>query len=206
MPAAAPVLTAPLPPHPPITQPGPVAATGRLRRGYRSLVLATAVTALSAGLTAGAAPASAGDDYPWRTAGGAATDPWGFTQRQCVSWTAYKLAQRGVALDNRTEAWGSAADWDDAARRLGHGIGHTPVVGAVAHWNPGERARHQAGGTYRRAGWLIGGSSGHVGYVTGVHPDGSAVVQQYNGDGRGSWSIVRVRAPRYLYVGVTPPA
>ena len=152
-----------------------------------------------------AGPAAATDDYPWPTASPVAVDPWGFTMRQCVSWTAFKLAQRGAPLDNLTEGWGNAADWDNASRRLGHGIGHKPVVGAVAHWNPGERAAWYANGSPTANGEIFGGSIGHVGYVTGVHPDGSAVVQQYNGSGTGTWSIVRVRAPRYLYVQVTPP-
>jgi surface antigen len=177
----------------------------RLRGLWRALVLGTAVTAASTALVGTGAPAWAKDDYPWRTAPDRAVDPWGFTMRQCVSWTAFKLAQRGMPLDNRREAWGSAANWDDAARRLGHGIGSQPVPGSIAHWNPGEGAPWYANGSARANGSLTSGSEGHVGYVTGVHPDGSAVVQQYNGNGGRSWSIVRVRAPRYLYVGVTAP-
>jgi surface antigen len=160
---------------------------------------------MSTAMTTGAAPASASDDYPWRTASDSAADPWGFTLRQCVSWTAFKLAQRGVPLDNRQDGWGDAANWDDTARRLGHGIGARPVVGAIAHWNAGERAAFYADGSGTANGHLVGAGTGHVGYVTGVHPDGSAVVQQYNGEGSRSWSIVRVRAPRYLYVGVSAP-
>jgi surface antigen len=163
------------------------------------------VLAVSALLTAGAVPASATDDYPWRSASGNSADSWGFTLRQCVSWTAFKLAQRGVPLDNRQDRWGDAANWDNAARRLGHGIGSEPVVGAVAHWNPGERGAWYADESSTANGLLHAGSAGHVGYVTGVHADGSAVVQQYNADGNRSWSIVRVRAPRYLYVGVPAP-
>jgi surface antigen len=181
-------------------------AVSRLRRLRRALVLVSAGTAMSTAMTTGAAPASASDDYPWRTASDSAADPWGFTLRQCVSWTAFKLAQRGVPLDNGAERWGDAANWDDTARRLGHGIGAEPVVGAVAHWNAGERAPQHLRGARRPNGWLVSASTGHVGYVTGVHADGSALVQQYNGDGTRSWSVVRVRAPRYLYVGVIPPA
>jgi surface antigen len=125
--------------------------------------------------------------------------------RQCVSWTAFKLAQRGAPLDNRRGAWGSAANWDDVARRLGHGIGGRPVVGSVAHWNAGERSAWFGKGARTANGFMHAGSAGHVGYVTGVHPDGSAVVQQYNGNGSRSYSVVRVRAPRYLYLGVTAP-
>jgi len=168
-------------------------------------VLVTAATAMSTTLAAGAAPASATDDYPWPTAGEHSVDPWGFSMRQCVSWTAFKLAQRGAVLDSGRQGWGSAENWDNAARRLGHGIGAQPVVGSIAHWNPGERAPWYANGSATANGLLTSGSSGHVGYVTGVHRDGSAVVQQYNGDGDRTWSIVRVRAPRYLYLQVTAP-
>ena len=177
--------------------------SGRVRRAVE---LTTAVLAMSTSLVAGAAPASAKDDYPWRGASGVAADSWGFTLRQCVSWTAFKLAQRGAPLDNRRDRWGNAANWDDAARRLGHGIGTRPVVGAVAHWNAGERGAAYTGRSPKANGFVIGGGTGHVGYVTGVHADGSAVVQHYNQDGKGTWSIVRVRAPRYLYVRVTAPA
>ena len=203
MPAPAP---ASVPAVAPATRQPAVLAPGRLRRLHRLLALAASGTALCTGATAFAAPASATDDYPWRTTDAGTGDPWGFSLRQCVSWTAFKLAQRGVPLDNGAERWGDAANWDDTARRLGHGIGAEPVVGAVAHWNAGERAPQHLRGARRPNGWLVSASTGHVGYVTGVHADGSALVQQYNGDGTRSWSVVRVRAPRYLYVGVIPPA
>ena len=38
-----------------------------------------------------------------------------------------------------------------------------------------------------------------------VHADGSATVAHYNGTGTRTYSTARVKAPRYLYVGVRAP-
>jgi surface antigen len=53
---------------------------------------------------------------------------------------------------------------------------------------------------------MTAGSQGHVGYVRGVYRDGSVSVEHYNGTGDRAYSVSRVKAPRYLYVGVRPPA
>lgn len=169
-----------------------------MRSLRRLLVLLAVVIAFSAGTLS---PASAaGDDYPWRTDTTWTADNHGFTKRQCVSWVAWRMAQRGVHLDNWRHGWGSAYNWDNAARRMGHGIGSKARIGAIAHWNPGERAAWYANGSSYANGTITAGPAGHVGYVQGVHPDGSAVVTQYNLNGNRAYSIVRVRAPRYLYV------
>ena len=169
---------------------------------HRVLVLLTALVALTAGTIA---PASASDDdYPWRTDSSWSADRWSFTQRQCVSWVAHRMSQRGVTLNNWQGAWGDAADWDNAARRMAHPIGHTAVVGAIAHWNPGETAVWYPDAQTPN-GTLTAGGDGHVGYVQGVHPDGSAVVTQYNLGGDRAYSLVRVQAPRYLYVRMPAP-
>jgi surface antigen len=153
------------------------------------------VLAVSALLTAGAVPASATDDYPWRSASGNSADSWASPSGSASAGRPSSSRSAGSPLDNRQDRWGDAANWDNAARRLGHGIGSEPVVGAVAHWNPGERGAWYADESSTANGLLHAGSAGHVGYVTGVHADGSAVVQQYNADGNRSWSIVRC-APR----------
>ena len=163
----------------------------------RALVLLLAVPAVHLS----SAPAAAGDDYPWRLSQGTAPDAFGFTARQCVSFVAWRLAQRGTPLDNAREGWGDAHAWDDAARRLGHGTGRRAVVGAVAHWEPGERSPLHTGGT-RLRGVMRAGASGHVAWVQHVHTDGSATVAHYNGTGTRTFSTSRVKAPRYLYVGV----
>ena len=41
-----------------------------------------------------------------------------------------------------------------------------------------------------------------MGFVKQVNSDGSALVEQYNLSGNRSYSLTRVKAPRYLYNGV----
>ena len=169
----------------------------------RLLVLLTCVVAFSAGTIS---PASAvGDDYPWRLDTTQSADRWGFTKRQCVSFVAWRMAQRGHPLDNATQGWGDAHTWDDAARRLGYGIGSKPVPGSIAHWNAHERGTWYAAGSSRPNGTMTAGGWGHVGYVQGVYSDGSVSVAQYNLNGSRKYSTMRVRAPRYLYVSVRAP-
>lgn len=169
----------------------------------RALVLFAAVVAVFA---VSAAPASAaGDDYPWRLDQTWSSDRYGFTKRQCVSFVAWRTAQRGHELSNLRQGWGNARDWDNAARRLGVGIGHHAVVGAVAHWNPGESSPVYSTRNARLEGWMRAGAYGHVGYVEKVYADGSVLLSHYNGNGRRGFALARVRAPRYLYVGVAAP-
>lgn len=168
--------------------------------------LLVVVTSLLALLAATSAPASAvGDDYPWRTDTTQSADRWGFTKRQCVSFVAWRMAQRNHPLSNATQRWGSALNWDDAARRLGYGIGTKPVPGSIAHWNAGEAAAYYSAGSTRPNGTMRAGSYGHVGYVQGVYSDGSVSVAHYNMNGNRSYSTARVKAPRYLYVSVATP-
>ena len=171
-----------------------------MRSIRRALVLLLAVPSLHLSV---AESASARDDYPWRLSNGASDDAFGFTTRQCVSFVAWRLAQRGTPIDNR-QGWGDARAWDEAAGRLGHGVGRRPVVGAVAHWNAFERAAVHTGGS-RLRGTMQAGAYGHVAWVQHVHTDGSATVAHYNGTGTRTYTTSRVRAPRYLYVGVAAP-
>ena len=178
-----------------------------LRRALVLLAAVVAVSTLSAAPASAApnSPAAAGDDYPFRVDQTWSSDPYGFTKRQCVSFVAWRAAQRGHEISNLREGWGNAADWDNAARRLGVGIGGRPVVGAVAHWNPGESSPVYSTRNAQLTGHMRAGAQGHVGYVEKVYADGSVVLTHYNGDGRRSFSLERVRAPRYLYVGVAGP-
>ena len=169
----------------------------------RVVVLLGTVLALAA--TTVAPASAAGDDYPWRLDQSWTADRYGFTKRQCVSFVAWRMAQRGKPLNNATQRWGSALTWDDTARRLGYGIGTRPVPGSIAHWNAGEAAAYYANGSTRPNGTMRAGTYGHVGYVQGVYADGSVSVAQYNGLGTRTYSTMRVKAPRYLYVSVATP-
>jgi surface antigen len=159
------------------------------------VVLAVLAGLLSPAL---ASPAGAsGDDYPYRTATTNTADPWGFTKRQCVSFVAWELYQRGRPITNRA-GWGSAYHWDETARAMGKVVTGRPKAGAVAQWNAYEASAYYpaTGGV----GTIRAGGYGHVAMVTGVYSDGSVRIEQYNMFGTRSFSTMRVKAPRYLYV------
>ncbi len=174
-----------------------------MRALRRLLVLLTCLVAFSAGTLSPAT--AAGDDYPWRTDTTQSADRWGFTKRQCVSFVAWRMSQRGHPLNNVTQRWGNALNWDETARRLGYGVGTKPVPGSIAQWNAYERAPYYSAGSSYANGTMKAGGYGHVGYVQGVYSDGSVSIAQYNLNGARSYSTMRVRAPRYLYVSVATP-
>jgi surface antigen len=152
------------------------------------------------GLALPAAPASAsGDDYPYRTQTNVnATDRWGFTERQCVSFVAWRMEQTRHTIHNGTGHWGSGYHWDDAAQALGKKVTATPKVGAVAQWNANESSRYYA--SNGAIGTIKAGAYGHVAYVSRVYSDGSVQIEQYNMSGNRAYSTMHVKAPRYIYV------
>ena len=162
----------------------------------RLLVLAIAALAMLVPLAPTAS--AAGDDYPWRTATTNTADRWGFTKRQCVSFAAWRLAQRKRPISNYTQRWGSALNWDNKARALGRPVTTRPRVGAIAQWNAYERSVWYANGSRRPNGYIKAGGYGHVGVVRYVYADGSVKVEQYNMFGTRAYSTMRVKAPRYL--------
>lgn len=142
------------------------------------------------------------DDYPYRTQSDFyAVDRWGFTQRQCVSFAAWRLAQHGDTISNDGNVWGSAYSWDEAARKLGHVVTAKPRVGAIAQWNAGEKSAYYAPGSATANGTFTAGGYGHVGWVKQVYNDGSVLIEQYNLGNDRSYSVMRVKAPRYLVIG-----
>ncbi|MDQ6650599.1 MAG: CHAP domain-containing protein [Actinomycetota bacterium] len=168
------------------------------RRVNRLLV--AAVGALLATCVAFLVPAAAsatGDDYPYAGSSGTLNDPWGMTERQCVSFAAWRLHQAGVDLNNYTQGWGNATNWDATASRLGYRISGAPVVGAIAQWHSYEQSRWTIGST---SSWMTAGGAGHVAYVSGVYPDGTVQLEQYNMGGAGTFSSMRAAAPRYLVI------
>ena len=163
-----------------------------------SRTTAAAVLCTIASVLLPAVPASAsGDDYPYRTDTTNSSDQWGFTKRQCVSFAAWRLAQHKHPLTNSTQNWGNASHWDDAARARGVTVSTRPKVGSVAQWNAGERSTYYADGGI---GTFTAGSYGHVAYVTYVYGDNSVRIEQYNVSGNRSYAVMRVKAPRYLYI------
>lgn len=150
--------------------------------------------------TAASSPATGvpRDAYPWARATTNAYDDYGFTRRQCVSYVAWRLALSGRRLSNDGNVWGSALQWDETARAKGVPVSTRPVVGAVAHWNPGETSLVYAPGSSRPSGRFSAGVYGHVAYVTAVYPDGTVQVSQYNLAGDRKFSSLRMTAPRFL--------
>ena len=140
---------------------------------------------------------SGGDNYPYRSASSQDHDAWGFTVRQCVSFAAWRLAQHGHTI-RTSQGWGSAFSWDETARQRGVSLSSRARVGAVAQWNAGEGSPYYGGGSGTPNGTFSAGGSGHVGWVKAVYADGSALVEQYNLSGDRAYSVMRVKAPRYL--------
>lgn len=98
-------------------------------------------------------------------------DSWGMYRRQCVSYTAWKVAASGRHMPY----WGgrgNAKQWDDNARAAGIPVDGNPRVGDVAVSNRG---------VY-----------GHVMYVEAVNGDGTIRISQYNArwDGRYSEATI----------------
>lgn len=114
-----------------------------------------------------------GASYPWANAPwpNDLPDPWGMYQRQCVSYTAWKVAASGRSMPN----WGGRGDanqWDDNARAAGIPVDGNPRAGDVAIRNTG---------TY-----------GHSMYVDSVNSDGSINISQYNANWDGRYSEARI--------------
>ncbi|MEV0396312.1 CHAP domain-containing protein [Polymorphospora rubra] len=103
------------------------------------------------------------DDYPYKgqTSG---IDPWNFYKGQCTSFAAWALRSRvGVPFSNQyagQDRWGNAKEWVAAAGRAGVPVHNSPRAGDIAV---------RLGGTY-----------GHVAFVTRVNSNGTFEVDEYN--------------------------
>ncbi|HSX27397.1 MAG TPA: CHAP domain-containing protein [Patescibacteria group bacterium] len=108
------------------------------------------------------------NDYPddlCARAQDSVVDPWGLYNRECVSYTAWKVySTRGYM----PYGYGNANQWDGHARADGIPVDGSPRPGdvAVAHW----------------------GYYGHVMYVESVNSNGTINVSQYNWDYNGTYS------------------
>jgi len=112
-------------------------------------------------------------------------DSWGMYNRECVSYTAWKVYETYGYMPN----WGgrgNANQWPGDARAAGIPTGSTPRANSVAIWNVGYY--------------------GHAMWVEAVNGDGSLWVSQYNYDYQGHYSEMRVSASMasqltYIYFG-----
>jgi surface antigen len=93
-------------------------------------------------------------------------DNWGMYNRECVSYTAWKVASTGRYMPY----WGgrgNAKEWPSSARTDGIATGYTPQAGAVAI--------------------LMSGYYGHAMYVERVNSNGTVHVSQFNWLVNGQW-------------------
>ena len=117
-----------------------------------------------------------GGGYPARLcqiAQDSAIDDWGMYNRECVSYTAFKVAQSGRHMPY-WGGYGNANQWDDNARAEDITVDGTPRVGDVAHTDRGYY--------------------GHVMYVEYVYGDGTILISQYNVNLDGRYSEKRINA------------
>lgn len=126
-----------------------------------------------------------GNDYPVNlknAALDALVDPWGFYNRECTSFVAWRMnSANQIAFTNNMRGghWGNATEWAANAKRLGYEVNNTPAVGSI--------------------GWL---ASGHVAWVSKV--EGSNVtIEEYNYGYTGQYKTRTVNASyfnSYLHV------
>lgn len=120
------------------------------------------------------------DTYPdaWRLAyQDSLIDSWGMYNRECVSYTAWKVASTGRYMPYWGGA-GNANQWPADARAAGIPVGSSPQAGdvAIAYW----------------------GSFGHAMYVDSVNSDGTINISQYNWDYHGTYSEIYHFSPSGL--------
>ena len=84
-------------------------------------------------------------------------DPWLLYNRECVSYTAWKVYQKNGYMPS---GFGNANMWPGKARAAGIGTGSTPRAGSV--------------------GVISAGAYGHVVWVESVNANGTINISQYN--------------------------
>jgi surface antigen len=105
-------------------------------------------------------------------------DSWGMYNRECVSYTAFKVAASGRYMPY-WGGYGNANQWDDNARAAGIPVDTSPRAGDVAISNRG---------TY-----------GHAMYVESVNGNGTINISQYNAALDGRYSTRSGMDPSGLY-------
>jgi len=118
---------------------------------------------------------SQGDTYPEPWCGASMDsmiDNWGMYNRECVSYTAWKVYESGDTMPY----WGGSGDayqWIGDAENAGIPVSSTPQAGDV--------------GIYPRSGVS---PLGHAVYVESVNSDGTINISQYNANNQGDFSMV----------------
>lgn len=130
---------------------------------------------------AGSGPACGGG-YPGKWCNApmdSMVDNWGMYNRQCVSYTAFRVAASGRHMPY----WGgigNANQWDDNARNQGIPTDYSPRAGDVAISN---------------AGYY-----GHAMYVESVNPNGTINISQYNASWTGTYSTNTISPSGLVFI------
>ena len=106
-------------------------------------------------------------------------DDWGMYNRECVSYTAFRVAASGRYMPY----WGgvgNANQWDDNARAAGIPTDYNPRPGDVAISNRG--------------------FYGHAMYVESVNGDGSITISQYNANLDGRYSVRTISPSGLVFI------
>lgn len=106
-------------------------------------------------------------------------DDWGMYNRECVSYTAFKVWQSGKHMPY----WGgrgNANQWPSSARTDGIPVDGNPKVGDVAI--------------------SMAGDYGHAMYVEKVYGDGTIYVSQYNYGSPGTYSEMRINSAGLYFI------
>jgi surface antigen len=131
-----------------------------LERQQQAAIAAAMRSAGNTGSAVAGDPGKGG--YPSNLANAAQdtiVDPWGMYNRECVSYTAWKVYQKNGYMPY----WGgrgNANQWPGNARAAGIPTGSTPRAGAV--------------------GVISAGAYGHVVWVESVNANGTINISQYN--------------------------
>lgn len=144
----------------------------KLRDAQQAAIAARLAASTNGGGTITAGSSSKGG-YPSNLANApidSLVDPWGMYNRECVSYTAWKVYQKNGYMPY----WGgrgNAKQWPANADAAGIPRGSTPKVGSV--------------------GVIYAGQWGHVVWVESINSNGTINISQYNynfGTGRGMYS------------------
>jgi surface antigen len=151
---------------------------------------------------------------------GEGTDAWNEYYGQCDSFAAWKVYENmagtpqrptapvpavgwvpsnaSISPVNQFGAWapgagpgGNADVWSTQAQNWGATVDNVPTPGAIAWW-PNAVTDPQDGNPPDPVHGIPGSTTGHVGYVTDVYPDGSITVESYNMRENGEYSVVHM--------------
>jgi surface antigen len=139
-------------------------------KSQQAAEMAAAAAAQGAGNIGGGSVGGGGYPGMWANAPqDSLVDNWGLYNRECVSYTAWKVASTGRYVPHFAGA-GNANQWPSTAAQHGIPSGSTPVAGSVAIWYIG--------------------AYGHSMYVEAVNGDGTITVSDYNNNSDGAgWGL-----------------